>query len=129
MHELGVVFSIIKTVEEVAAENDVTEVSAVKLHLGEVSTVIPEYLTDCWNWAVKKTEIMKEARLDIEIIPAVTYCEDCQKEYPTVKVRQDLPTLRQRQHVFAPGQRIHHTRDRSLLIKKTRVVRVFLVRQ
>ena len=40
MHELGVVFSIIKTVEEVAAENDVTEVSAVKLHLGEVSTVI-----------------------------------------------------------------------------------------
>ena len=53
MHELGVVFSIIKTVEEVAAENDVTEVSAVKLHLGEVSTVIPEYLTDCWNWAVK----------------------------------------------------------------------------
>ena len=91
MHELGVVFSIIKTVEEVAAENDVTEVSAVKLHLGEVSTVIPEYLTDCWNWAVKKTEIMKEARLDIEIIPAVTYCEDCQKEYPTVKYGKTCP--------------------------------------
>ena len=91
MHELGVVFSIIKTVEEVAAENDVTEVSVVKLHLGEVSTVIPEYLTDCWNWAVKKTEIMKEARLDIEIIPAVTYCEDCKKEYPTVKYGKTCP--------------------------------------
>lgn len=91
MHELGVVFSIIKTVEEVATENDVTEVSAVKLHLGEVSTVIPEYLTDCWNWAVKKTEIMKEARLDIEIIPAVTYCEDCKKEYPTVKYGKTCP--------------------------------------
>ena len=91
MHELGVVFSIIKTVEEVAAENDVTEVSAVKLHLGEVSTVIPEYLTDCWNWAVKKTEVLKEAKLDIEIIPAVTYCEDCEKEYETVKYGKTCP--------------------------------------
>ena len=85
MHELGVVFSIIKTVEEVAAENDVKEVASVKLHLGEVSTVIPEYLTDCWNWAVKKTEVLKEAKLDIEIIPAVTYCEDCGAAYETVK--------------------------------------------
>jgi len=85
MHELGVVFSIIKTVEEVAASNDVKEVASVKLNLGEVSTVIPEYLTDCWNWAVKRTEIMKEAKLDIEIIPAVTYCEDCGSEYGTVE--------------------------------------------
>ena len=91
MHELGVVFSIIKTVEEVAAENDVTEVSAVKLHLGEVSTVIPKYLTDCWNWAVKKTEVLKDARLDIEIIPAVTYCEDCGAEYETVKYGKTCP--------------------------------------
>ena len=91
MHELGVVFNIIRTVEEVAAENDVTEVASVKLQLGEVSTVIPEYLTDCWNWAVKKTEIMKEARLDIEIIPAVTYCEDCGAEYGTVKHGKTCP--------------------------------------
>ena len=91
MHELGVVFSVIHTVEEVAKENNVTEVSAVRLHLGEVSTVIPEYLTDCWNWAVKKTEIMKEARLDIETIPAVTYCEDCGSEYETVKYGKTCP--------------------------------------
>ena len=91
MHELGVVFSIIKTVEEVAAENDVSEVASVKLHLGEVSTVIPEYLTDCWNWAVKKTEVLRGARLDIEIIPAVTYCEDCGAEYETVKYGKTCP--------------------------------------
>ena len=91
MHELGVVFSVIHTVEDVAKENNVSEVSAVRLHLGEVSTVIPEYLTDCWNWAVKKTEIMKDARLDIEIIPAVTLCEDCGEEYGTVKYGKVCP--------------------------------------
>ncbi len=85
MHELGVVFHIIDSVKEIAAENAVTQVASVTLKLGEVSGVIPDYLTDCWNWAVKRTEIMKEAKLDIEIIPAVTYCEDCGTEYGTVE--------------------------------------------
>ena len=91
MHELGIVFYIIRDVKKAAQEHGVEHVNAVVMNIGEVSTVVPEYLTDCWNWAVKKTEIMKEARLDIEIIPAVTYCEDCQKEYPTVKYGKTCP--------------------------------------
>ena len=85
MHELGVVFKVIQQVEEIAAENDVTRVEKVTLSLGEVSSVIPEYLTDCWKWAVKRTEVMKEAALDIETIPAVTHCDGCGQDYPTVQ--------------------------------------------
>ncbi|MBR1822519.1 MAG: hydrogenase maturation nickel metallochaperone HypA [Clostridia bacterium] len=84
MHELGVVFSIIKTVEQVAEENHVSNVPSVTLELGEVSTVVPDLLTDCWDWAVKRTQVMKEARLEIIRIPAITFCEDCRQEYPTV---------------------------------------------
>ena len=40
MHELGVVFSVIKMVEEIAKENDVTEISYVTVELGEVSSFI-----------------------------------------------------------------------------------------
>lgn len=85
MHELGVVFHVIETVEGVAAENNISEIRAVTLKLGEVSTVLPDYLTNCWNWAVKKTELLNEAELRIEQIPAVTYCEDCKQEYATVE--------------------------------------------
>ena len=85
MHELGVVFKVIQQVEEIAAENDVTWVEKVTLSLGEVSSVIPEYLMDCWKWAVKRTEVMKEAVLDIETIPAVTHCDGCGQDYPTVQ--------------------------------------------
>ena len=46
MHELGVVFQVIKMVEEVCEENDLTEISSVTLELGEVSTVIEKYLYD-----------------------------------------------------------------------------------
>ncbi len=40
MHELGVVFRVLDMVEEVAAENELTEVESVTLELGEVTTVI-----------------------------------------------------------------------------------------
>lgn len=85
MHELGVVFHIIKGVEKVAAQNGLTEIASVTIELGQVSTVIPHYLTDCWDWAIKKTELLKEAGLVIEEIPAVTYCEDCRQTYGTVE--------------------------------------------
>ena len=55
MHELGVVFYVIDDVKKVAVENNVEHVHSVTLQVGEVSTVIPEYLIDCWNWAVKST--------------------------------------------------------------------------
>ena len=86
MHELGVVFHVIKKVEEVAKENNVTDVKGVTLQLGEVSGVVEDYLHDVWKWAVvNRSELMHEAVLKIEQIPAITYCEDCQNEYPTVE--------------------------------------------
>ena len=85
MHELGVVFYVIDDVEKVAKENNVKRVHSVTLEVGEVSTVIPEYLIDCWNWAVKKHEILADCELRVERIDAVTYCEDCQKNYSTVE--------------------------------------------
>lgn len=59
MHELGVVFHIIDDLKEVAVSNEITEITKVVLELGEVSTVIDSYLTDCWKWAIKKRRIVK----------------------------------------------------------------------
>lgn len=91
MHELGVVFYVIKDVKNVAEENQVTKVSAVTIELGEVSAVIPEYLVDCWNWARKKEPILEDAELKIERLEAVSFCEDCQTEYPTVEFAKICP--------------------------------------
>lgn len=85
MHELGVVFHVIDQVKEIAKENKVKHVNSVTIELGEVTTVIPYYLEDCWNWAVKKHEVLVDCKLKIETIKAVTYCEECKSEYETVK--------------------------------------------
>ena len=55
MHELGIVFHIIRTVEDVARQNDVTRIRRVTLQLGEVSGVVESYLQDCWKWAAAKS--------------------------------------------------------------------------
>ena len=70
MHELGVVFHIIDSLEEVAKENDVTQIQSVTIEIGEVSTVIPHYLTDCWEWAIKKKPMLTGCAMKVEILPA-----------------------------------------------------------
>ena len=86
MHELGIVFHTIKTVERVGADNGLTEVASVTLELGEVSGAIPGELVNCWDWAVQKSDLLR-----IETLPAVTHCGGCGQDYPTVAHGRSCP--------------------------------------
>lgn len=50
-----------------------------------ILNVTPDYLLDCWKWAVSKETVMKDAELRIEQIKAETFCENCGKVYGTVE--------------------------------------------
>ena len=92
MHELGIVFHIIRQVEEIAVSNQVNEVKKVTLEIGEVSGVVPSYLEDCWKWAcLKKSEHMKACELEIITLKATSYCEDCREFYNTVTHGRTCP--------------------------------------
>ena len=91
MHELGIVFHIIRTVEDVAKENHVARIQRVTLQLGEVSGVVESYLQDCWKWAAARTELMPRAALHIETVPAVTRCGGCGRDYDTVPQGRTCP--------------------------------------
>ncbi len=106
MHELGVVFHIIKGVEKVAEENDLTEIASVTVELGQVSTVIPRYLTDCWRWAADKNDLLRGAELLIEEVPAITYCEACGKTYGTVEYGKTCPHCGSGQTYLLQGNQV-----------------------
>ena len=91
MHELGTIHYVIDTVEKLAVENHLTKIGSVTLQVGEVSGIIPQYLTDYWEYAKKKTTYLQEAELLIEPIEAVTYCQNCGQTYPTVKYAKICP--------------------------------------
>mgnify|MGYP001033840824 CR=1 FL=1 len=91
MHELGVVFHIMDSLETVAAQNEVKGITKVVLELGEVSTVLEPYLQKCWGWAAGKRDLFREAELLVERLPALTYCEGCGQTYSTVEYGKICP--------------------------------------
>ncbi|MEZ3420552.1 MAG: hydrogenase maturation nickel metallochaperone HypA [Eubacterium sp.] len=107
MHELGIVFHIIKSVEGVAVENQLKKVHSVTIELGEVSGVLHNYLDDCWSWACSKNELMNGAKLIIEVIPAVTFCENCGKSYETVQHGKTCPNCNSPNTYLVSGNEIN----------------------
>ncbi len=84
MHEMGVTFHIADSVVKAAEENNASRVVSVTLQLGQVSTVLPHYLKDVWDWNCKRVPILHDCELLIEEIHAVTFCTECKKTYDTV---------------------------------------------
>ena len=91
MHELGLVNYVVKQVTKIAEENQVKKVASVTLEFGEVSGIVTSYLYDYWNWYTKKFPLFDGAKLLCETIPAITWCDDCKKTYPTVQYGKTCP--------------------------------------
>ena len=91
MHELGTIYYVIDTVEKLMVEHDLKKVGSITLEVGEVSGIAPDYLKDFWLYARAKTEHFKETELKIEILKAITYCQDCKKTYPTMEYKKICP--------------------------------------
>ena len=77
MHELGIVFHIIDSLESVGRENQLTQVANVTLEIGEVSGVVDSYLKDCWKWASEKSSLLRGAKLITQEIPIGTDPPGC----------------------------------------------------
>ena len=91
MHELGIIIHLNKTLHNIAEENKLQEIGSVTLEIGEVSAIIPHYLSDCWKYYQKKFPLIEHAELKIETLPALTFCEDCEKTYETVTYGKICP--------------------------------------
>ena len=106
MHELGIVFHIIRTVEDVARQNDVTRIRRVTLQLGEVSGVVESYLQDCWKWAAAKSELLPGAVLTVETIPAADRVRrTAANSTPPCSLAAPAPTARARAPTFCRAMR------------------------
>ena len=106
MHELGIVYHIIRDVENVARANGVSRISSVTLLLGEVSGVVPDLLLDAWRWAADKKLITQGAELIVEPVEAVTHCEACGHDYATVEHGKTCPHCGSGETYLLQGQEV-----------------------
>jgi len=77
MHEMGIALEIIDIAEaSIPAEMKHVQVESVNLKIGKLSAIVPESLTFCFSVAIKDTRL-EGARLNIEQVPVVATCKDC----------------------------------------------------
>ena len=91
MHEMGIVLHLAKTLDETAEQENLTEIGKVVLQVGEVSGIMTDLFTDCWDYFKARHEVLKNSELVLETIPAVTYCDSCKGRYETVKYGKECP--------------------------------------
>ena len=80
MHELGVIITVVETIEKIAREQHLTKVESLVLQIGELSSIIPKYLESCYPAAVDGT-MLQDTKLLIEVIPGNAMCSNCHKVY------------------------------------------------
>lgn len=105
MHELGIVFEVLKRVKGIAAEYDIAaeDIAAVTVEIGEASTIIPRYLRECWPAATDRTEFA-HVELQTEVITATVSCKACQTVYAYLKNDQKCPNCGSEAAVMVTGR-------------------------
>ncbi len=90
MHELGVVIEVIKTVSSFARNNRLTKIDTIVLQIGELSSMIPKYIEECYPAAVDGTAL-EETKLKIEVLPANAICKECNYVFNIIKNQSQCP--------------------------------------
>jgi hydrogenase nickel incorporation protein HypA/HybF len=90
LHEIGVVVEVIRTVESFAKKNGVTKIDTVVLQIGELSSMIPKYIEECYPAAVDGT-MMQDTKLKIEILPGNGICHKCNKVFNLIENNNRCP--------------------------------------
>ncbi len=84
MHELGIMYHIVEQVLKVVETNQLLEVEAIVLQVGELSSVVPRYLHACFPAAVDGT-LLETTKLEVEILRANGICTSCRKVYGLIE--------------------------------------------
>jgi len=79
MHELSIVASLFEILLAKAQENQATKIVGVKLKVGKLSGVVPEFLQTAFD-SYKQDTIASAARLEMEEVPLKLRCRKCAAE-------------------------------------------------
>ncbi len=103
MHELGIVYEVIRIVDHFVKENNLTRVDKIVLEIGQLSQAIPRFIEECYPAAVDETDYM-DTKLEIITLPANGQCEDCEGIYNIIEHHKTCPKCRSEKFVLVSGE-------------------------
>ena len=104
MHEIGILTQVVETVEEAAAANNVKKVGTITLEVGELSGVLPHFLTELFPVVIEGNELFQETKLDLITVPGQGVCSDCNALYNIMHFEGKCPRCGSRRKTVIGGQ-------------------------
>lgn len=80
MHEMSIAQSLIDIVRDEMSRHDAKRLRSVHLRIGQMSTVVPEALSFCFEVITGGTEL-EGAHLVMEVVPLKGICRACGREF------------------------------------------------
>ena len=80
MHEMSIAHSLIEILKEEMLKHEARILKSVRVHIGQMSAVVPESLSFCFGVMTSGTEL-EGARLLMDIIPLQAVCRDCEAAF------------------------------------------------
>jgi len=90
MHEMSITLSMMEIVREHMAKNGVGRLKRLRIRVGEFTAVEPHAVRFCFEACVKGTS-MEGAVLDIEDVPLMGKCVECNEEFCMEYLLQPCP--------------------------------------
>lgn len=90
MHEMSIVASIVDIAENEARKADANVISELELDIGTVSGIELDALNFAFE-SIKPRTMLKNAEIKINIIQAISFCEDCKIEFNTEMIYDLCP--------------------------------------
>ncbi len=76
MHEMSIAQSLLDVIKDEMRKHNATELKSVLVHIGQLSAIVPESLSFCFEVMTSGTEL-EGAKLNMEIIPLTGNCRKC----------------------------------------------------
>jgi len=105
MHEMSIAQGLLDIIKEEMAKHHATVLRSVKLHIGQLSAIVPESLTFCFDVMTANTEL-EGARLNMEIIPLRGVCRACNREFEIENYAFECPHCQGRDIQTIAGQEL-----------------------
>lgn len=105
MHEFSIIGQVLKTVEYVASQNNLSKVTKIVLQIGKLRQVMPDFLQFAFEAASSET-IAENAILELKIIPIKIECLKCHCVSSVNKTAYFCPDCRSNEIKIISGKEI-----------------------